>query len=552
QHLATLASAYANTTMVLDDNGSGDDYYEIHDALTNDLQEIVDLMHPAEKTEYDELYAAQDHLVALYTAFDKEASVLVENGLWKNQVAGEHATIGNNNASIKITAGENGGLTIGGTHTKDTYNGNTAPTVGIKLSDSYLDLNAFTVESASILRGVAYTTVSGGETVADTLDNAGNWQNFRFGALSCDYWINLNGKVRLHMNWRNVVIGAGQAYYNGVRETTLRQAYDAAGNVYAGKTQTVTMTKNDDGGRAYAVYYGSTKVTLQDKNNPLGQPTITKDQYDAVLAETPKLGWFYLFAGTPGDVYAIRVYDKVLTDDERLHNHLVDLLAFYEIDLPSNVAALDLSALAEKHGATSFFDEGEAVKAELQKDLDFASFTVNVGVETRVVEKDDAFYAAVRFTASIDKAIADKYEIKSYGILIAPKAYVDAADAFTAEALEAYLASEGVENNGSAESRAYLNVVADGFYAETDETYTIAGGFANFSLKTKENNPAFAAVAYAVVEIEGEDVVVYGSYNEDACITVKETLAAARQAIYLENAADPRLDVYDEVLAQFN
>ncbi len=42
---------------------------------------------------------------------------------------------------------------------------------------------------------------------------------------------------------------------------------------------------------------------------------------------------FKLMNATPGAVYSVRVYDRLLTDDERRQNHFADLCAYYQLDL---------------------------------------------------------------------------------------------------------------------------------------------------------------------------------------------------------------------------
>jgi hypothetical protein len=183
------------------------------------------------------------------------------------------------------------------------------------------------------------------------------------------------------------------------------------------------------------------------------------------------------------------------------------------------------------------------VKNSLETAVNVAAFLrISDEVATKVTE--DNSFAGVLFQATISKAVEDAYTVKAYGIIITPKVYVEGAGAFTIEALEAYVASKGY-----AENRAYLRAEPDGFYATGDTTYTFAGGFADFSLKTHEKNPEFLAIAYAVVEINGADVMVYG--NGTTCIRVKETMMAARENLYKENATDERLAVYDTVIASF-
>ncbi len=42
---------------------------------------------------------------------------------------------------------------------------------------------------------------------------------------------------------------------------------------------------------------------------------------------------FQLMVGVAGTMYAVRVYDRVLTDDERARNHMADLICYYDLDV---------------------------------------------------------------------------------------------------------------------------------------------------------------------------------------------------------------------------
>ena len=49
------------------------------------------------------------------------------------------------------------------------------------------------------------------------------------------------------------------------------------------------------------------------------------------------------FFGVPATVYAVRVYDSVLTAEEKAQNHAVDLMAYFGLDV-SNLAAASAAA----------------------------------------------------------------------------------------------------------------------------------------------------------------------------------------------------------------
>ena len=275
-------------------------------------------------------------LRALYTAFAGETGTYdIAAGKWFNKVSGEDAALYDNHAEVSFASGEKGGISITGV-TRTNYNA--LPTdFGIKLSDAYAELSAFTVESVAMLTPFAYKNADG--TDYTTNSDADN-QNFRFGALSCDFWINMNCSVRARMNWRNIPIGSvegGEYHWNGQPDDTIRKNYEDEYNVFAGLNRVVTMVTNADKSKTYGVYYDNTEVVL---NAVLAKATITEEQYNKTIeAEKKKLGSFYLFAGTPGDVYAIRVYDYALTAEERRYNHLIDLLSFYEVAIPADATA---------------------------------------------------------------------------------------------------------------------------------------------------------------------------------------------------------------------
>ena len=51
---------------------------------------------------------------------------------------------------------------------------------------------------------------------------------------------------------------------------------------------------------------------------------------------------FQLMVGVAGTMYAVRVYDRVLTDDERARNHMADLICFYGLDVTAYDKLIDI------------------------------------------------------------------------------------------------------------------------------------------------------------------------------------------------------------------
>ena len=134
----------------------------------------------------------------------------------------------------------------------------------------------------------------------------------------------------------------------------------------------------------------------------------------------------------------------------------------------------------------------------------------------------------MRFTASLDKqeylALVEEYGAGyiRMGLLIAPKAYVDRAGAFTREALWKFVTSNAVDT-----SRAFVQIDARGFYAIDEDVYTLSGTLYKFSEKTMNKNPAFAAIAYLDIDTDkdGEvDKTVYGTFASNTCRTPRQAI----------------------------
>ncbi len=387
--LATVASVYYDRTFVTDNNGTFHDYDVIKAELEVAMRRL-DLAHGAPTTEYDELYVAQDHLVALHSAFGTDVSVDFAGGKWYTKVSdGASATLYEASASdaLTFTAGANGGIHIGGVvHGNHT----SAPEViGIRLNDDYANLPNFTVETAAIMNvWEQESTYTGG----------GNYYHFRAGLMTGLFFpstATTDTGAKLHFHYRASGDWDGTTWHMGARPAAVYDKWVETG-VVVGFTE--KMVKNYDAENdkiTYGFAEGNKITYIADKTSSTSngvtyefKNAYTAAEHAARMAEVdPRVGWFSFFNGSNADVYAIRVYDKVLTSEEMAHNHLVDLLAFYGIEIPDHLNSAEWVALASAHGNTPFVKDDTVVEGK--KELTYT------GTKAKIEAAIDSFVTVV-------------------------------------------------------------------------------------------------------------------------------------------------------------
>jgi len=163
-------------------------------------------------------------------------------------------------------------------------------------------------------------------------------------------------------------------------------------------------------------------------------------------------------------------------------------------------------------------------------------FNINEGgASVRVV--GDSSTVGVRFRSLIEKDVFDamKADVAEIGVIIAPKAFADAAGEMTFEALDAYKAASGKTN-------VYLTLKRSGEYATSfsdeelsDGAYAIKGSLVN----VKNASMEFTAVGYVKL---ADGTVFYGSTDTNsakavATAAVADTKSAA-EAGYMNEVAD--------------
>lgn len=162
----------------------------------------------------------------------------------------------------------------------------------------------------------------------------------------------------------------------------------------------------------------------------------------------------------------------------------------------------------------------EAADAGSTADPKAGNLTTLEGASVRLKEE-----SGLRFQTKIDKDFYDSHEMMKMGTLIAPKAYVDEAGAFTKEALE------GLNKTGAK----YLDVVSTAFYDEAE--YTIAGSVVN--IKENHKDLPFAGIGYIEYKDGDKTVVEYSPVYSVRTVSDVATMACADVVWYQYSAETP-------------
>ena len=581
--------------------------------LQGALDSLVSL-YAGERDDYASLYAAEN-LVGLFFA---DTSLSSATGVWYNKVEnGENATLRDTSGRNYWRRKDNG---IGYSMTFSQWGaGNQYREVGLSLPDSYAEFESFTVEAFAKVEG---TTTATGERYVASGEAYKNWCSaFRLGLLTSLFFGNAKTATSgLGLRWGLSMTGWTGGIYNGTNGAYNIFSADDHSWIQMGPMMTPTagvmqLTKNVktetvDGASVTNITYGLAY------NNKSGKSyTIDEAKHEGYLhyfdgdnmnfnsgaakAYGEYADPFSLFNGVPATIYAVRVYDGLLTADEKAQNRLVDLMYYHDVAVPAglthdseamktiaacangitisedavakaaNKATIEaaIAAASSKVNIVAGADaqetiyavgstytlptmiDGQAVVAwtasnatgsylpgasiALTNDMTVTAVVIdapktNSKVSIKPMSSSDGL--AIRFTADFVRAdmeaILDLYENVTVGMLIAPVRYVQAAGGiFTREALRAY-----VVENGVAADRAFVEVVATGFYVIGEETLTLAASLANFSNTTKAKNPDFTAVAFVDIDADNDGVVdytVYGSYNALAKHNVKTVMQKA-------------------------
>ena len=249
--------------------------------------------------------------------------------------------------------------------------------------------------------------------------------------------------------WKNYA--AGEVLYFGVTHQ-----YEG-GSTYDTATASVyTMAYNDDAEVTMRVNAGVAKnpsqytETLLPSTAGYGKNGV----YDASRQR------FFTMVGVAGHVYAIRVYDKVLTDAERAQNHAVDLMAYFGLDVTGFAAATEeAKARVYETFAEKTFAATDLEQAVMQAAIDRAVEDSIVGVIVSQKSKDNTALRIVGALESMENVSRVGFVItfKQGGEVV--KTFGDASVDNTATVTKTVFASvtaDGVSYSASALCAEYL------------------------------------------------------------------------------------------------
>ncbi len=357
------------------------------DVTVDDLREIVSQLaairekeaQAREKSEYDKLYIGADgsktenggSLKMLLTAYETNSVVLSgASGVWYDKM-------GNHDASFigsVWTLLENGGVGYDLTIHKD----NTA--LGTYKEDPYLNIGiaALPEEDYSLEYVVRYDYLK--EIDADGNVLGDYEKTFKpttmadaIGQLKTIYerGVSTTLKGAHYSRW---FISPGEGAWqtgNYLNDQMFNETSRAERDIFVQQVirdmtvgsaeTTVTFKINKNGNISKQGSFTSLgAVSTYDKatGTTLGYKYYTEPGSDSL---------FYLFRSTPVDVYAIRLYDAVLTAYETAYNRFIDLLAYAKVDfsLVKNLDAESFAFLVNTFSTGSFSD-----KASLESGLE--------------------------------------------------------------------------------------------------------------------------------------------------------------------------------------
>ena len=326
----------------------------------------------AQPINYHHLYAAQDHLLGLYTSFfgDHESYDL-SVGKWHNKMDTSGATdivIRSTDSTFKwesgilgrggialtgVTSGKEGGTTYGNHDTA-------AASTGLDLPIAWAAKENLTVEASSIVYGAPNP---------DATEHSWPYQKAMVIDMVGAYYtpnVAFNDRIDGSLVWRSNT-STGE-FNTGYKDYTWRDLYDANDGTAVGTTLYVTKKTTHISSSSYRVSYegGHNVLPLTDSYNGIKNPTFSKTSYENAVSNGKRE--FRLFSGVPADVYAIRVYDTVLTKAQLQYNHLIDLLSYYRVRLPDGMSEGMLMNLAPSFADVGFVYENDSSKGETDYD----------------------------------------------------------------------------------------------------------------------------------------------------------------------------------------
>ncbi len=364
---------------------------------------------------YDSLFVGSDGskteaggtLVGLFTAYGDAASYDRVTGCWYNKVNPElNANVFGPNWVVL----DSGGLSLD--YTAETFDNSTL-TDGVTLPNSFADLDDFYVDAVG-----SYRLVDAEKVVYSPRSSS-----FRMDLMASFFHSNPSfPKVNLRIYLSN----RAWTTFNGMARPNVAYAFDGYGgnNEYIGnglylepnKIYTQTFVKQTTSTDVLV------KMTIDGELQSWGcqrngvstiiysEGSLSKEDYAATKASTignsNLSAPFSIMNGTPGTLYAVRVYTAPLTEAEVGQNKLADLIAYYRIDL-NYYKRLSEAGQDEIHVDLlniGFTEDVETVKQEIDqkmRKMSRYSYSISDGSAT-IIGIDGAFLGDIAIPESID------------------------------------------------------------------------------------------------------------------------------------------------------
>lgn len=242
-----------------------------------------------------------DGLTSLFTAYEKNSSDIdMTNGRWYDSKSDKYATlIGGQQYWQKADSG------LGYSLVFSIWDAN----VGLSLPLTLLPKNEYTVEITADIQGVRED--NGGQTGSDeTFDHAVD-HTMAFGALKAKQWTTpVDKNLAYPTKW----------YYKAGQNAT----YATADQTFSLNTTAFSPQQRGSRNLALTMKTEGTETTWTFYANAASQGSVSVSN-----ATTDDNDLFRLFYQMPVTVYAIRIYDRVLTEAEQKQNHFADLVYYY-------------------------------------------------------------------------------------------------------------------------------------------------------------------------------------------------------------------------------
>ena len=369
-----------------------------------ELQAAVDAIAPAEKLDGVASLYVQDGMTALYTAFAGDAYVDLANGKWTDRVSGAVATLGNKQY---WTVGANGGVSntqIWGSYIDGTFSAtgayNNADVLGTRLDFGIdqLPYDDYTVEYVAQYRNIMAADANGNpvEALVNIADATwpGNTSSIFHGvAIRYAPIDQLGNLMNLTNNGRDKDFAG--ATYGGTYATAWKNTESRAANVWNGPAGTDGMYTNAGPWqiRNTVATFEISRVATAPNHNAF---TLTRDgttfgsmtdaARNAAAERSYDNDYFYLGERLSMDFFAVRIYDRALTAEERVQNHFVDILLYYGLEISeaclNDAAAMDsIAALVDGTAFETDASVYSATKTTLQNAIDTAFVTITVIVD---------------------------------------------------------------------------------------------------------------------------------------------------------------------------